>query len=631
MRWNGGAVLLALAGGALAQPAQRDLADLSLEELVNIRVTSVSGRAERLSDAPASIYVITADDIRRSGATSLPEALRLAPNLQVARIDAGQYAISARGFNNAIGNKLLVLVDGRTIYTPLFSGVFWDQQEVMLEDVERIEVISGPGATLWGANAVNGVINVTTRSARDTQGGLLSVGAGDATTGVGAYRYGATFGDNGHYRLYAKTSRQENSKTASGAAVPDGRDFGQAGFRTDWRDGRDSFTVQGDGYTTRAEERGTLVLGPFRIPLQRIEASGMNLLGRWTRNLGEGSDLSVQAYYDHSDRQDPSQYSPRSDVVDLQMQHGLLFGAHKLLWGAGYRHSDDYIQPGFAFAFVPRSRGLDWANLFAQGEMALSSSVQLTLGVKFESNDYSGVETLPSARLAWKLTERDLAWVALSRAVRAPARLDHDIRSLGTIPFPIIVGGDTFDSEIADVLEIGYRAQPTRTLSWSATAYVDQWDRLRSGQVAPARVQNMIDGTSYGFEAWGTWQATAAWRLMAGGTTLRKNLKVKPGSTDPTPWVLGNDPEYQWVLRSSLNIASNQDFDVSVRSVAALTNPAPDTQVRGYTALDLRYAWRVRRDLELSLTVQNAADPSHAEFGAAEVQRSFLLAARWSY
>jgi iron complex outermembrane recepter protein len=625
-----GLILLAFAGAALAQPRAAELADLSLEELANLPVTSVSGRAERLADAPASIYVISADDIRRSGVTSLPEALRLAPNLQVARSDASQYAISARGFNNSIGNKLLVLIDGRTVYTPLFSGVFWDQQDVLLEDVERIEVISGPGATLWGANAVNGVINVITRPARDTQGIVAKGGAGNQGGG-GAFRYGGTLGEAGHYRGYAKFVRQENTRTTGGASVADGRDFGQAGFRADWRDGRDGFTLQGDGYNSRSEQRGTFII----FPLGRVEASGMNLLGRWTRSLGRGSDLSVQAYYDHSDRQEALQYSPRSDVVDLQFQHGLPLGEHKLLWGGGYRHSDDYVQPGIFFAFIPRSRGLDWANVFAQGEFHLGASLDLTLGVKFESNDYSGIEALPSARLAWKLAPGHMAWGALSRAVRAPARLDHDIRSFGFgPPFTVIGGGDQFESEIANILEIGYRGQPSRALSWSATAYANQWDRLRSGQRPPpaAFVQNMIEGDTYGFEAWGTWQVASAWRLMAGGTTLRKHLRLEPGSTDPTgPSALGNDPESQWMLRSSLNVTSNQDFDVTVRRVGALPLPA----VPEYTALDLRYGWRVRRDFELSLTVQNAADPSHPEFNAApgrsEIARSVLLAARWSY
>ena len=620
-------IMLGLPAWAVAQPTASSLADLSLEDLANLEITSVSRRAERLADAPASVYVITAADIRRSGATSLPEALRLAPTLQVARIDASQYAISARGFNNSIGNKLLVMIDGRTVYTPLFSGVFWDQQDVMLEDVERIEVISGPGATLWGANAVNGVINVITRAARDTQGGLVSAGVGNHEDGAAA-RYGGALGENGHYRVYAKASQLQNTKTAAGAAVADGRDFGQVGFRADWRAGRDGFTLQGDGYQGRSESRA-----PFLgvLPIGRIETSGMNLLGRWTRSLDGGGDFQVQAYFDRTEHQDPLLYRPRSDVVDLQFQHGIPLASQKLLWGAGYRRAHDDIQNGVFFGFVPRSRGLDWANVFFQDEIRLAPSVDLTLGVKFESNDYSGVETLPSVRFGWKASERSLVWAAASRAVRAPARLDHDIRSPGNPPFVIIRGGDTFDSEVANVLELGYRAQPARALSYSATAFVHQWDRLRSGQPAPAVVQNRMEGDTYGFEGWASWQALPSWRLSVGGMSLRKHLRVEEGSTDPVgPSALGNDPEFQWTLRSAFNVTANQDFDVAVRRVGALPTPS----VPQYTALDLRYAWRAQRDLELSATLTNAADPEHPEFNAApgrsEIPRALYLQARWA-
>ncbi len=639
MRASGvGLILLACAGAAFAQAGRApELADLSLEELANLEVTSVSGRAERLSGAPASIYVITADEIRRSGATSLPEALRLAPNLQVARLDASQYAISARGFNNAIGNKLLVLIDGRTVYTPFYSGVFWDQQDVMLEDVERIEVISGPGATLWGANAVNGVINVITRPAGDTQGGLLSAAAGNRD-GVAAYRHGGKLGDNGHYRVYAKGSQLQNTKTASGAAVIDGRDFGQGGFRADWKASRDSFTLQGDAYQGRAEDRGSLpsLVGPVEVG--RIEVSGLNLLGRWTRGHDGGAHTRVQMYFDRTEHDDRLLYRPSSTIFDVEVQHGLPHGnGHRLLLGAGYRQSEDDIAPAILFTFVPQSRRLDWANVFVQEELQLSESLQATLGLKAESNDYSGIEYLPSARLAWKLSERHLAWVALSRAVRAPARLDHDIRLLLALPnplppFTIIAGGDNFDSEVADVLELGYRGQPSRTLTWSASAFVNEWDRLRSGQPLPAMVQNRMEGRTYGFETWGTWQATPGWRLSAGGTVLRKHLRLEPGAIDPAGTRdAGNDAEFQWSLRSSLNVTAGQEFDVMLRRVGRLPDPA----VPEYTALDLRYGWRVRHDIEISLTVQNAADPSHPEFGAApgrsEIGRSVLAAIRWAH
>jgi iron complex outermembrane receptor protein len=619
--WAAAMAALLLAGPALAQP-RGDLVDLSIEELANLEITSVSRRAEPLSDAAASIFVITGDDIRRSGARTLPEALRLAPNLQVARIDASQYAISARGFNNSIGNKLLVLVDGRTVYTPLFSGVFWDQQDVMLEDVERIEVISGPGATLWGANAVNGVINVITKAARDTQGGLVSASTGNRDSDV-AFRYGGALGEAGHYRAYVRGSKLQNTRAAGGADVADGRDFGQAGFRADWRGGRDAVTLQGDLYDGTTEPRGVL---------RPIEMSGVNVLGRWTRALAGGSELSVQAYFDRTERDDAFLFQPRSDVFDLQFQHSLPHGAHRFLWGAGYRRAHDDIAPGFFFGFVPRSRGLDWANVFAQEELVLTPALTLTFGAKLESNDYSGVETLPSARLAWKLSQRALAWAALSRAVRAPARLDHDIRLPATQPPVFIAGGDQFDSEIADVLELGYRAQPTPTLTFSATAFLHKWDRLRSGQLPPAMVQNRIEGDTYGVEAWATWQASDVLRLSAGATTLRDDLAAEPGANDPEgPRALGNDPSSQWLLRAALTPVPNHEIDATVRRVGALPDPA----VPQYTALDLRYGWRAARGLELSLTVRNALDPAHPEFNAApgrsEIARSVFGAVRWDY
>jgi iron complex outermembrane recepter protein len=626
MRWGkGGWLLLVLSSAVCAQPA-RDLADLSLEELANIEITSVSRRAERLADAPASIYVITNEDIRRSGATSLPEALRLAPNLNVARVDAFQYAISARGFNNSIGNKLLVLIDGRTVYTPLFSGVFWDQQDVMLEDVERIEVISGPGATLWGANAVNGVINVTTRSARDTQGGLLVAGGGNLEAG-GAYRHGGALGAEGAYRAYAKVSQLQNTKQARGTAVPDGRDWGQAGFRADWGSRSNAFTLQGDAYSSRAEDRG-VVLG---FPLRRVEASGANLLARWTRQLSESSDFQLQAYYDQAKREDAVLFQPDAQIFDLELQHGIRGGAHRFVWGGGYRSGRDTVEDGILTGFRPKSKELEWYNVYAQDEFRLSETLELTAGIKLEHNDYTGTEYLPSVRLAWKPTPERLVWGAASRAVRAPSRLDREVMS----PlFGNIAGGPNFESEVADVYELGYRAQETRSFTWSATFFHHEWDRLRSGTSVPVFIVNQIQGQAYGVEAWAAWQVARGWRLSGGFFTLRKNLELEPGSTDPVGVNnpnLANDPEYQWTARSSHDLGARQELEIAVRHVGKLSTPV----VPAYTALDLRWGWKVSRDLQLSVTVQNAADPSHPEFGAAparsEIARGFLVAAKWTH
>lgn len=617
---------LAAASAPAADAPARGLADLSLEELADIEVTSVSRRAERLGEAAASIFVVTNEMIRRAGVASLAEALRLAPNLQVARIDAAQYAISARGFNNAIGNKLLVLIDGRTVYAPYFSGVVWDQQDVLLEDVERIEVISGPGATLWGANAVNGVINVITRAAADTQGSLAVFGGGNRDALL-AGRHGGTLGTTGHWRAYAKLVRLENTRTASGGAVADGWERQQIGFRADWGDAQGGFTLQGDAYRGRAEHRG--LLGPFE--LRPVEVAGANLLARWTRRAADGSDLRVQAYLDHTERDDAVLYRPTVDMVDLEFQHGMPLGAHRLLWGGGYRRARDDIQPGLFFGFVPPQRTLAWKNLFVQGEIALNEGLELTLGTKFEHNGYTGTEVLPGARLAWKPSRAHFAWAALSRAVRAPARLDRDLRLPPTPPF-FIAGGPDFVSEVANVVELGYRAQPSTTLTYSATLFHHHWDKLRSGQLPPdAQVQNMIAGSTHGAEAWASWQPTPGWRLSAGLTTLRKKLHLEPGSADPVgPSNLGNDPTHQWVLRSAFNLPRRQELDIAVRGVGALPEPA----VPAYTATDLRWGWRLRDGLELSLAVQDLFDAGHPEFGApadrSEIGRRVALRLRWT-
>jgi iron complex outermembrane receptor protein len=619
---------LAASGCQPAVAADRDLAELSLEELGAVIVTSVSGRAERLSDAPASIYVISSEDIRRSGVRNLPEALRLAPNLQVARTSASSYAISSRGFNNAIGNKLLVLIDGRTVYTPLFSGVFWDQQDVMLEDVERIEVISGPGATLYGANAVNGVINVITRPASAAQGGLVAAGIGNRDHSV-AVRYGGTLGDDAHYRVYVRNLGLDHTERVNGSAVPDAWRRNQAGFRLDWAQADRSLTVQGDAYTGKGEERP--VAGA-------LEVGGANLLGRWKQKFSSGADIQVQTYFDRSEREDRVGFQGDVNVFDIEFRNGIPIGAHKVLWGAGYRQARDNIPPTLpplAIVFVPQNRTLTWENVFVQDEIRLTPTLAFTAGLKLESNDYTGWEKLPSARLAWKPTDRQLVWGAVSRAVRAPARLDRDFRLVFTpINFAFINGGPYFESEVAKVYEIGYRGQPTSDLTYSLTAFRHDYEKLRSGMPAPAVIENRISGFENGVEGWFTYQAMSAWRLSGGFSTLRQHLGVERGSTDPTgPIALGNDPDYQWTLRSSFDLPENQELDVMARRVGALPLQALGVTVPAYTAVDVRWGWRIRPSLEVSLTLQNLFDSTHPEFDVpatrSEYQRSAFFKVLW--
>lgn len=621
---------VAVEAQAARNVAVRDLSEMSLEDLANVQISSVSKRPERLADAAAAVYVITGEDIRRSGYLTLPDVLRLAPNLQVARVDASQYAISARGFNSTTANKLLVLVDGRSVYTPLFSGVFWDAPDVMLDDVERIEVVSGPGGTLWGANAVNGVINVITRSAKDTDGVATSLAIGNVEHRANA-RWGGKLGDDAAVRIYAKGFRRDDTLRASGASARDDWKKAQAGFRVDGGPAANAYTVQGDIYD------GSLDQGTATNPARK-QISGANLLGRWVRTLRDNSTLQVQGYWDRSERNHPGSFAETLDTFDLDVHHNFAWrGNHEVLWGFGWRRSRDEVTNSPNLAFLPARKWLSLGNVFAQDTIALGDAWKLTLGAKLERNNYTGWEFQPNARLAWEATPRALLWSALSRAVRTPSRLDRDLFSPSTPPFTNVAGGPTFASEKLTALEIGWRAQPTPRLSYTVAGYWHKYDDLRSfesiapsGTGLPAVVGNMMEGRTHGVEAWGTWQASENWRLSAGGNWLHKHLHFKPGSRDISGIrAAGNDPSHQWYLRSAANFGPDMEFDVNLRHVAGLPNPA----IPSYTALDLRWGWHMRRDVELSMAVHNVGDRGHPEFGAAatrgEVPRSVQLKLAW--
>jgi iron complex outermembrane receptor protein len=600
--------------------------DLSLEELANVEITSVSKRAERLSDAAASVFVITAGDVRRMGARTLPEALRLAPNLHVAQASASGYAISARGSAGNTSNKLLVLIDGRAVYSPLFSGVFWDAQDVMLEDLERIEVISGPGSTLWGVNAVNGVINVITKSAKDTQGGLVAAGSGNRDTNA-ALRYGGKFGDNGHYRVYGKTFHIDQTATAAGTARNDGWHKGQLGFRTDWNHGGSSLTVNGNAYSGEEgqPQPGVIVVNGLTPPLGSIPLSGLNLTARWSQVFADGSNLTLQGYFDRTERTMQPSFSESLDVVDVQVQHSLrATGIHALVWGAEYRRGNDRIENStflaFAparpfFGFLPANVKQAWSSVFAQDEMTLRKDLRLTVGARLERNDYTGTEFLPSARIAWKPAAEHLLWGAASRTVRAPSRFDRDVFIPAVAPF-LLAGGPDVRSEVAKVYEIGYRGQPASRVTFSMTLFHTIYDHLRTQELAPSRTffvfGSEMEGRSSGAEMWGTVQATGTWRLSGGVRTLREKLRLKPGSTDVSSVIAqqGADPSNGWTVRSSHTLPYRSEFDISVRHVSGMSSPA----VPAYTAVDLRLGWKAMRDTELSLIGQNLLSNGHAEW-----------------
>jgi iron complex outermembrane receptor protein len=601
-----------------------DFSRMSIEDLANIEITSVSKKGEPLSTAAAAVFVITQDDIRRSGANSIPEILRLAPNLQVARVDASQYAITARGFNSTTANKLLVLIDGRSVYTPLFSGVFWDVQDTLIEDIERIEVISGPGGVQWGSNAVNGVINIVTRRAKDTTGGLVSAGAGTDERGAGV-RYGGKLGESADYRVYAKSFNRDHTVTERGASAQDAWKKSQVGFRVDWTKGGDGLTVQGDAYDGSIDQA---------VNADKTIAGG-NLLARWNRTLADGSAVQVQAYYDKTRRFYPGTFGEVLDTYDVDAQHRFKWRkSHDVVWGAGYRLMRDDVTNTAGLAFLPAQRDLRLANIFAQDNVALAERLQLTLGVRLEHNTYTGLEVQPNARLGWTVHENALLWSSVSRAVRTPSRLDRELFAPGTAPF-LLAGGPNFVSEKLTAYEIGYRAQPIREASFSISTFYNVYDELRSieplgaGPI-PLVIANKMEGTTYGVEMWGSYQLLAWWQLKGGYNYLKKDLRLKPDSRDTTGVSgAGNDPQHQFSLRSAMNLPHSVEFDVALRAVDELPNPS----VPSYVTLDARLGWRFAKGMEISLAGFNLLDRRHPEFGTApnrsEVPREVYLKLLW--
>lgn len=629
-------VLVAGPGAAQELVARADLSKLSIEQLENVEITSVSKRPEPLGVAPAAIYVITHDDIVRSGALTIPEILRLAPNLFVAQTSPSSYVITARGFsgNNAAQNfsdKLLVLIDGRSVYNPLFSGMYWDMQDVPVEDIERVEVISGPGATLWGANAVNGVINIVTRKSSDTQGGVLEVGAGNQYARA-MLQYGGTLGDDVTYRVYAKTFRDRAFDAAGGGSAHDGWQKPQGGFRLDWTPGSDQVTVSGDIYDGRENNNGAM---------DGLIAGG-NLLGNWQHQFEDGSSLQVMGYYDNVQRKTTADSTGFTvDTYQLEAQYNFRLGSwNNIVVGAGQRLSHyritDQIGPATSLLFVPNRGELDLTNAFVQDDMTLADDFTLTLGLKLEDDPYSGVTPMPSVRASWQLDDGNTVWAAASRAIRSPTPFDtHVEEDLG--PTPFLVGNPDFLPEKLTAYEIGYRGQLSQNASLSVSAYESVYDDLKSIELDPTtgflplRWGNGMKGHVYGIEAWGSYEAAGWWKLSAGVNFLSEEMKFKPGASGLLgDSQQGDDPHHQAFLRSSMQLSDTVTFDADFRYVGQL----PDPHVPGYVELNSRLGWMVTDRLELSLSGFNLLHDHHREFTvppADDVKRSFFIDARWKF
>lgn len=660
------AILALTAAWPWASQAAADLTDLSLEELLHVEVTSVGKKAQALADAAAAVYVISNEDIRRSGATSVPEALRMVPGITVKRLDGNKWSISSRGFGGRLSNKLLVLIDGRTVYSPTFSGVYWEQQDLMLEDLDRIEVIRGPGATLWGANAVNGVINIITKPAAATQGALVVAGGGTEERVMGAVRQGVQLAPETFARAYAKYSDRDSLVTVTGENSRDDWDITQGGFRLDSRlTGGDRVTLQGDLYYSSLHQQ-LLVPDPFAPPIfvtavdDDLNASGWNLLGRWERALSLTSDISLKLFYDHSERHE-YYAGQRNDVVDLEFQQRARLGErHDLVWGLGYRTIDDRFETTPLIAADPVAEDRNLWNAFVQDDIELlPDRLRLTLGTKIEHNDYTGFEVQPNIRLLWKVSEQASLWGAVSRAVRTPSRVERGgtsmlagVQAIAT-PFSTLIlvpqasGSEDFDSESLTAYELGFRATPTPRSSLDLALFFNDYDSLRTFDVNDAElvwgslangylvstlpVSNRGQGHSYGLEVAFDYRIRDNWSLVLAYSYLELDIRTPAGRQDQENVVLaGIDPRQQLSLRSQLSPRRDLDFDAWLRYVDqsdtsfAFGGPGA-SGIPAYWELDLRLAWRPRPKLELSIVGQNLLHDSHQE-GYQDVYGATLFA-----
>jgi iron complex outermembrane receptor protein len=646
-----GALLLSIVAGVCLASASdtepllpADLTELSLEDLMDIEITSVAKKAQKLSEAAAAVFVITQEDIRRSGATSIPEALRMAPGLEVARIDANKWAVTSRGFNGRFANKLLVLIDGRTVYTPLYSGVYWDMKDTLLEDIDRIEVIRGPGASLWGANAVNGVINIITKSAKDTQGGLIVAGAGTEEQGFGAVRYGGKLGQDIDSRAYVKYFDRDSGVFSSGENGADQWDILRAGFRMDWqRSGPDALTLEGDIYDGEA---GVTVVtksfDPYVPPTfdEDDDISGANLLGRWKHTVSDTSEIALQVYYDRTER-NGAILDQIHDTFDLDLQQQFTLGKrHEIVWGLGYRFVSDNIENTFYGSWDPDSRDDDLYSGFVQDDITLiKDQLRLTLGSKFEHNDYTGSEIQPNGRLMWTPREGHSIWTAVSRAVRTPSRTEEDGRLNTTVLPPgsllplfpgygvvSLFGDGDYESEELLAYELGYRVQPTDQFSVDIATFFNDYSNLRTLEPAnpflevspspahlvfPFTADNKMDGEAYGVEVAADWRASDWWRIQASYTYLQIQLELDRDSGDTlSESAEGESPHHQVSLRSSMDIVSDVALDLWVRYVDDL----PSQDVDSYFTLAVRLGWKLDRNVELSVVGQNLLDNQHPEY-----------------
>lgn len=616
-------ILLCSSLASLAQrplvPPVAKLKKLSVEELMNIEVTSVSKTPQKLAEVASAIQVITHEDIKRSPTTLLPEILRLASNLQVTRAGSHEYAVTARGFNgfpisnSSLADKLLVTIDGRPVYNALFGGVFWDVQAVLKDNIDRIEVVSGPGGTLWGANAVNGVINVITKSAKETQGFLGSVALGTYLRDGLAVRYGGKIDSSLYFRVHANRFAFNSSRFPNGESANDRFDMTRTGFRLDYsKSNKNSFMVQGDFYWGN-EDTG-----------DSTKVDGQDIVARWNHNFSATSHLTAQGYFDRTWRYiGPQNFFDQINTVDLDVQHAFVIGQrHKILWGAGYRTLED--RTNNAVTFSPTRRTLELFSGFVQDQVTLvPKRLELTVGTKLLHNDYTKFEFQPSARLAWTPSEKHTIWTAVSRAVRTPSRFDTDLTGFAGLDKP------AFRSENVTAYEVGYRMRPHDNVSFSIAGFYNNYEDLRSLSYFGDPANNVLYfgndllAKTWGAELSANYIVNKMWRIRSGLTYLGKDFSSTHLVYPDNEKFEAIDPPLQAMLHSIMDLPKHFEFDFVSRYVARLKGSSvlAIDDIPAYFALDVRLAWAFNR-YTFSVNAQNITDKTHAEFGKREIPRS---------
>jgi len=637
---------------AIAQTSQPDLTTASLEDLMNVEVTSASRREQRAADIPAAVYVITRDDIRRSGLTSVPELLRLAPGVEVARIDSSKWAVTIRGSNHRFSDKLLVLVDGRTVYTRQFSGVHWDTLNVMIEDIDRIEVVRGPGGAVWGANAVNGVINIITKSATETQGPAIRASLGNNDGRSVAARYGGTK-DAMSYRVYVDSAQHPHTMLDESTAGEDDWTALKVGTRLDWHRGEDRVTAQADVARSDSNFRFNfpdgVVAPPLGWPLQLnpSDATRGSALARWTREAGNGRTFEAQGFFEITERDEGFQHYD-SKTYDADLKYHARQGRHDLVSGVGFRETREHSDPTFALVFTPEPPPLRVFNLFVQDEVrTFGDRLRLTGGVKFEHETLSSWSVQPTGRALWSISDRQRVWGAASRAIRTPSVVNRFARvNFTSFPsesgLPIVVsilGNPDYQSEETFSVEGGYRFE-RRPLSLDVSLFANHHDRLPTLEPLPPQVEltygrpsilvasrfaNLMEADTRGVEIAGRWSSAAWWRIDATYTYFRFTPHPDPASTAETnARDDGNTPNHQWSLRPAVTLGTRVDLNATVLRVGRIAS----LEVPAYTRADVRAEWKVTGRWSLVFAGQNLFGDPHAEFAGAELATTPMLIPR---